>query len=437
MPTEEVTIRINTVMGSTKGMEDTGRAVAGKISAQTGQAVSQGMTNAIQDMSRKKEGGWKQIGKDIANGIGSVIGPGSAGSVGGLIGGGSKMLGMGAIAASVGAAVMAAQQVHTSMVMSSMGLHDGDGLRGHGIYGQIMGIKDWWTGRATKEAVQDLDLGQRGFRRSQVQEAGASLADQQMRTHGAMFTPITTADTFERAREERARLEDQQRDLAMRRGNVLNRMAAYQRNLDKGKFLDIDSGKRISREDALQQRAMLEQQAVQMQDSIRGIAGQQRDFEAGQLAMRKGVVFQGRQAYGAMTPSDREFVRDAAERMKSGEVLSPSELAAVQSQPHMQEQVQKYLEGRSDKDDGYNKFVKETGDSTYANAAEKTIRLGGRIEHYLDENKLLEQKQKFLQDITEAGNKARQMILDATQEAGQSANTRNLGRALIEDRTQQ
>lgn len=433
--TEEVTIKINTVLGSTKGFDDAAKyasKVQGNMAVQAGQAVGDGFQSGI--VKALKESQRTTTKAQFIDKASNIASSAVSGNWAGLMGMGGKMLGIGGLGV---AGAMLGQQIGVYNTMSSAGLAGGNGLRGQGIYGTLMGVKDWFSGRSTRESIQDLALGQGEFRLGQLRERAGLGTETALRQAAVRFNPLTNADPFERVREERSLLQARADDMAKRRLDA-ERMSRRQAVLiDEGKYLDIRTGNKIDREQALKVKAVLDEQSKAFGDQQEGISGQQRDFEFGQLGTRKSVLFGSRQSFGAMLPADREFVRDAANRMRAGQVLSPAELQAVQAQPHMQEQVQQYLERQSDEGNRFNKFVAETGDPTFAKAAAKQIQLGGKIEHYLDENRLAQEKQKLLQDITDAGDRVRGQILEAVQEAGKNANIRNVNRGLIQDRTQE
>lgn len=443
MATEEVTIKINTVMGSTKGYDDAAayaqKAMTG-AAQQGGHQVGQQFMSGIAKSVVQSQGGGSGGGVGKKGGIlgvlESVAGNAASGNAMGLLGMLGRFAGVGAALATV---ATVAQKIGVTATMANAGMSGMGGLRGQGVVGTVMGVKDFFTARSTRESMEDLQVSQNDHTRSLLQARSDLNTDVQMRRAGTQFAPLTQANPFERVREERELLKRQRADMEQRRHTAMRQFEDSATRLRQGRYIDIRTGHDISKEDALQQHAMLNQQNQKFQDRVEGFAGQSRDLEFGQLGMRKQVIESGRQAWGQMLPTDREFTRRALEKMRAGGQLSPSELSAAQAVPEAAEGVRKYIEGQANNGagPGYNEMVAQVGDPEYRDAARKKIQFGGTIEHHLDQAQVAAAAQKLVTDITEAGNEVRQRINESLEQARQNANVRVVDRGLIQDRTQQ
>lgn len=437
---EEVTIKINTVMGSTKGYDDAAKyaqKAMGQAAQQGGAQVAQQFESGIGSFIKKQQGGGSSGSKKALGMLEGVASNVAGGNAMGLIGMLGKLGGSAAIATAL---VNIGQQIGVTNTMSNAGLSGGNGLRGHGLYGSIMGVKDWFTGRSTREGMEDLQVGQNDFIRGQLTARLGTDTDVAMRRAGVAFNPLTEADPFERARQERAQLQARADDMRARRELAARRAENHSAALRRAQYIDINTGHNISKEAAQLQQAEMQKQAQQFADAGEQITQQQRDFEFGQLGQRKAVLFQGKQAWGQTLPGERTHIVNILQKMRAGQRVGPTELAVARSQGWAQETVNKYLEEQADDASiggpSFSEALAAGGDKTYAEAARRQIQVGGKIEHYLDEQKLAQQKQALLKDVDEAGNKIRQDIQQTLERAGFNANVRVTDRGLIDDRTQ-
>lgn len=422
MPTEDVTIRINTVLGTTSG---------GPQGAQQAQAAGQQAGNAfIQGLGQAKRSGGKTAGGKFLSILEGIGGSAASGNALGLIGMLGKGLGIGALGA-IGANI--GQQIGVMNTMSNMGLSGGDGLRGQGIYGTVMGVKDWFTGRSARESVLDLARQQGDFGRSQLQQRlqldtilaqrGASLA----------YAPITQPDRFAFAREQREQLAYRQRDMERRRDEAVAQHGRYVDLMNQGRYLDIKTGKTISQEQALKTAEMLQQQGQEFQSRIEDISGQRRQFEFAQKGERLGTLFGARQAWGGMRNEEQFRILNIAQRLKQGGVdsLAPDELESLQGLGIFDETLQNARNARAE--GGPFKFdqIAQLGDRGYAKAAAAKIQFGGTIEHHLDEAAMASAQDKMTKSIYDAGNEIAQRLTDTAIKAGAKSNEIQVNKQLI------
>lgn len=442
MPTEEYTIKINTVLGSTTGITQATKAMqqaSGQMAVQAGQqmgvAVQSGMTQVINNMKKQQGGTGGIFGGQFGKGL-NIAGQGAqnlaTGNGLGLLG----MLGKGAgIAGLLTAAGVIGQGVMVTNTMANGGLSGGNGLRGQGILGTMGSIKDWWTGRSAREGIEDLHMSQNEFYRQSANRQTESYAQRELRSANVAFDPITNANQFDRAREERAQLERRKKDMMSRRDAVSNYAEIQRRNIAAGRFTDLNTGQNISAAMAAQQQADAMQQVQRMNEQVEGIQGQKRDFEFGQKAMRRDTLKSGMEQFANMLPADRWFARDAFAKAKAGQQVSPAELQAMKGIGIGAEFTQQYEQSKA-MNEGFGEFAAAVGDPTYAKAAKLQMQFGGKIEHHLDENQLAQMEQKQLQDLTDAGNKVIQQVTDRLTQAGIITNEVMVNRKLITDRTQ-
>jgi len=438
---EEYTLVINTVLGSTQGITDAAKAVQSQaaglavqggnaVGQQVGESIQSGLTEVFKKM--KQQGGPSKNMKEalgiLSTGVSNITG----GNIGGLMG---QFGAYGKMAETFfGMVKSVAGQVIPTLTMANAGLHGGNGLRGQGVYGTLGGIKDWWTGRGTRESIEDLRLGQMEFYRGQANEQTSGFAERELRGARAAFAPITQANQFERAREERAQLARRISDMRSRADAVGNYAEIQRRAMKEGRFVDLNTGHNITELQAQQQQADAGRHRAMMTDQVEALQFQKRDFEANQYQQRRSTLQGSMQQYASMLPTERWFVRDAFAKAKAGQAVSPSELAAMQSSGIGQEFTQKFMQDKAMRE-GYSDFARATGDPTYSKAAGMQMTFGGKIEHYLDEKQLADAEQQQVKAATEAGNKLREGIMNSLQKAGIMTNDIQVDRKLITDRT--
>lgn len=432
MPNMSYNITINTVAGSQAGMQAAaasakaaGTAAGTAAGNAAGQAVGAGVASGV---NKAKKNLVTTI-SDITNQVTQNLLGGNVGGILGMLGSIGGVAGLGVAGGAI------AKTTITQYNMNQAGMGYGDGLRGHGFTGMVGGIKDWFTGRSTRESIEDLKYGQGQFRAGLAQQQISSAREQELRSASVAFRPITQADPAKRLEEERKRFDDRARDMRQRREQLFWEATQHAEHLKKGRFMDLKTGHEIDKITAMKQQTDARKELLAMRDQEEGIAMERRGFNFNQLAEKRSTLQAGLGNFAMMTPMEQEYSRRAFENAKAGKNLSPQELHALQANPMAQEFTTKYLTDKAMREGGAG-YVAATGDASYAKAAKLQMNVGGSIEHHLPEQEIAAIADATAQQLINKGNELRQKLVDELEKMGIMTNKMQVDRQLIQDRTQ-
>lgn len=450
MPTEEVTIKINTVMGSTKGVDDVARHVknaAGSAAVQAGGVVVDNARAALETQVKELQsklfggkGGGARGGSSgmfgSYTGAGGMLSQGLQGSMQGLASG--NLLGMlgrfAAPLALLGAQANVMQGMGGTMAMTSMNLDGGMGLRGQGIYGKLKGWQDWANNRDTYESGMDFRLQQGEFQRGLFsQKLGLDVEKAQRRINvDPRFNPITEANQFEAARDRRAMLAQKQAEIRRQDKMAGEKMGGYEAAMNQAAFMNVGMVGPLWKLEENRTRVERLKQREQFQAMDEGVAEERKQFEFQQLGQKKATVQSARQQWGGMLPVQRAQTMSIISRMKAGQQVSPEEVSQIEGLGIANETVMEWRNKQAEQGAfGFNKMASEIGDPTFSKAAKAAIKFDGKIEHYLDEAIVADQMAKMRQDLEEAGNDMKDRLLKTMQDAAKGANDWAVGKQLI------
>jgi len=388
----EVLVKVGFITGTKQAFDDA-QKMAGQASkgiqgaaGNAGQAVAAAVNVAKDELGglaeeQGKKGNKKGLVGSIENGLKALA------SGGGLF----KWLGLaGAGAATIG-------KIASDVQMSGM---QGGGLRGHGLSGMVHDIKDFFTGRGTKEAMQDFNLMKSDFATKQFGETLERAFAKSTATREASYKPITEVDPLKRQKAELALIRQKQKDTDSAADDseiagLTKRAGFFAKGKDRwNNFEESVEYDKIVLE--------TEKDKLRYKEQLRDLSKQELAITAQQLESKKETIRGGKIAFGQMTAGEQEFAIKASERYKSGAELHPTEIAALRRTGFGDQAMNDYAIARAEKR-GVNQLAANVGDPDIRKAAAISINVGGKLEANLDAtkefDKVFEQAKDFTKKI--------------------------------------
>ena len=373
---KEVLVKVGFVTGTTKAFDD-----AAKMAKQAGGQVA-GAANAagqtLEDVSNSAGKAFEEVAKKQSKkGKGSIVGGIEEGLKGIAAGGGIfKMLGL------AGAAAGAVGKISSDVQMFGSGTM----LRGQGLTGMLGDIKDFFTGRSTRESLEDFKLMKSDFNTNILAQTLERSFQKSTALREASNRPITEVDPLKRQAEElalvRKRISDTE-DADFK--NELVGLQEKSKNFaGKNTYADwVDAAAYTKLEVELQKSS------IRYKEQLRDLSKQELAVTAQQFEAKKSMVRGGKIAFGEMTVGEQQFALKAAERYKAGEQLHPSEVGILRRSGIGGASMDQYSIDRAEKR-GFTNLAALVGDKEVSKAAQASLTIGGTIEANLDTGKEFE-----------------------------------------------
>lgn len=385
---KEVLVKVGFITGTTKAFDDAqkmakqaGQAVNG-AGQQAGQAVNQAVNQveeSLEDVAKKQ--GKKSNKNSIAGKIEEGLKDLAAG--GGLF----KVMGL------AGAAAGVVGKLASDFQMAGAGT----GLRGHGISGMFGDVKDFFTGRGTKEALQDFRMMKSDFSTQQFGQVLERAFQRSTAMREVANRPITEVDPLKRQAAELDLIRKKQEatdDAEFK--NQLVGLQAMSKNFSPGKTTYEDFAESTA---YTKLEIEVQKNSIAYKEQLRDLAKQELAVTAQQFEAKKGMLRGGRIAFGEMTVGEQEFAKKAAERFKAGEQLHPSEVSMLRRTGIGGASMDEYAIQRAEKR-GFTGLAANIGDQEVSKAARASIEVGGTIEANLDTGKRFDEVFKKTGEVT-------------------------------------
>lgn len=436
--TKELLVKVGYVLGTTQGLDQAAKKAddTAKSMKQSATAAQQVVAAGADTVNQKlEETAKKQGDRKSKTGIVGAIDKGLS-EVAGAFGAFKFLAGIGAVGATVGKISSDAQMFGSGGAM----------LRGHGLTGMITGISDFFTGRGTKEALQDLRMGQQDFYTSRMETNLQRLFERQTETRMGAVRPITEVDPLRRQQMERERLTKLQIDTQADMGNAIKQFGKERDTINAGRFMvagkpgtkeasDLESEKIKAMlrsgnamaaqmefgQDRVKKAAdsllsgkkdndfvdelgnlkinLAESKAIiQYKTQLKDLAKQELDLAAQQFQAKKEMVRGSQLSFGAMTPMEQEFALRSAERLKGGEQLAPEEISSLSGLGIASDALNKMFLERS-KQGGFSRLAATVGDEEVSKAGREDLRVGGGIDIHLESGQRTDSVFKRTQEV--------------------------------------
>lgn len=373
---KRMTVIVDYVMGSTKGFQDAAHAQGQQVQA----SIRQEYQHRI-DAQKKLEArqgllpSLTRVGSGIARGAGMGLPMMSGG----------PMAAIGATLAMVGG--FGIQDI--AMLRGGFGL--GGGLRGHGISGMVDSAYGFFTGRATREAMEDFRMARGEYIANRLgTRAESERGIDSMRIQN-MFRPNTETNYLKRVEYDRRVLESKELETAKAMRDAKVRFMVEAGGLERGKMFGMQNGGLdMQINHARKMQESLKDESERRHELVQ-ILKQKKEFEAENLMHRKNAIKGDREMVGTMSPMQQEFVRQAAQKLGAGKDLMPEELSALAPFESLRDKREKYLSQRGD--GVFKSIAVAAGDPSIKKAAEQSGETGKLIEELLEENRKLQRAQ--------------------------------------------
>lgn len=373
MGKDDLTIKVNYVLGDTSAFKQ--GAHQASVATQQANAAASGLTTGTRAYN-------VQVGKPADSSPSTV-----KGVLENIIGTGwMKKLG---IAGAVGAAAYGSIGTGASdMASVSAG---GPFLRGHGFAGMIDSAYGFLSGRSTREALQDMKLQHGDFKVSQFSQKLETQREIDAVKRQATFKPITEINQLQRTQLEREKLSNELRmvrnqataaDEKVQAGRILDGMQVNQGRLGKMKV-----GGGIDEINFVKEQIKLQDDLIARSKDMIALRQQQVQLETEAVMQRKQTIKDDATAYGAMSPEERMFANSAAQRLRSGQQLTPEEISSLSGFGSARPDLDKYLRKQAD-ESGFTGFLATAGDEGLRKAADRAEKTNVTVEAALDEEKL-------------------------------------------------
>ena len=382
---KEVLVKVGFVTGTTKAFDD-----AAKMSKQAGATVNQAANNAgqtLEDITNNAGKAFEEVAKKQSKkGKGSIVGGIEEGLKGIAAGGGLfKMLGL------AGAAAGAVGKLSSDFQMMSSGTM----LRGQGISGMLGDIKDFFTGRGTRESLEDFKLMKTDFNTNILAQTLERTFQKSTALREASIRPITEVDPLKRQAEELSLVRERQR--GVERAESKAELTAI---IEKSRALSGKTGYDDWTDAAAYTKLEIELQKDQIRykEQIRDLSKQELSIAAQQFEAKKGMIRGGKIAFGEMSIGEQQFALKAAERYKAGEQLHPSEVGMLRRTGIGGASMDEYAIKRAEQR-GFTNLAADVGDKEVRKAAQASLTVGGTIEANLDTGKEFDKVFKKTEEV--------------------------------------
>lgn len=383
---KEVLVKVGFVTGTTKAFDD-----AAKMSKQAGATVNQAANSAgqtLEDVTNSAGKAFEEVAKKQSKkGKGSIVGGIEEGLKGIAAGGGLfKMLGL------AGAAAGAVGKLSSDFQMMGSGTM----LRGQGITGMLGDIKDFFTGRGTKESLQDFKMMNTDFGLSILSKTLERSFEKSTALREASNRPITEVDPLKRQAEELAlvrRKQEQTEDAEFK--SMLVGLQEKGRNFGGGRETYGDWTEAAA---YTKLEIELQKDQIRYKEQIRDLSKQELSIAAQQFEAKKGMIRGGKIAFGEMSIGEQQFALKAAERYKAGEQLHPSEVGMLRRTGIGGASMDEYSIKRAEQR-GFTNLAADVGDKEVRKAAQASLTIGGTIEANLDTGKEFDKVFKKTEEV--------------------------------------